>query len=123
MSFKIISCESPNDTDEIKDFQKGRWVSPPEAFWRIYEFKLNEMTPAVYTLQVHLPDQQFVSFDKNSDLLQLLSKVDFSKTMLTQFFRMNRTNQKAGNLKCVYRDFPEHFVWSAKYKEWTERKR
>ncbi|XP_071905593.1 uncharacterized protein [Coffea arabica] len=123
VSFKIISCESPNDTDEIKDFQKGRWVSPPEAFWRIYEFKLNEMTPAVYTLQVHLPDQQFVSFVKNSDLFQLLSKVDFSKTMLTQFFCMNKTNIKAQNLKCFYRDFPEHFVWSAKYKEWTERKR
>ncbi|XP_027174556.1 uncharacterized protein LOC113774189 [Coffea eugenioides] len=123
VSFKIISCESVNDVDEIRDFQKGRWVSPPEAFWRIYEFKLSEMTPAVYTLQVHLPDQQFVSFDKHSDLLQLLSKVDFSKTMLTQFFHMNRTNQRAQTLKCFYRDFPEHFVWSPKYKEWTERKR
>nr|XP_027118300.1 uncharacterized protein LOC113735497 [Coffea arabica] len=123
VSFKIISCESVNDIDEIRDFQKGRWVSPPEAFWRIYEFKLNEMTPAVYTLQVHLPDQQLVSFDKNSDLLQLLNKVDFSKTMLTQFFHMNRTNHRAQTLKCFYRDFPEHFVWSPKYKEWTERKR
>ncbi|XP_027178073.1 uncharacterized protein LOC113777236 [Coffea eugenioides] len=81
------------------------------------------MTPAVYTLQIHLPDQQFISFDKNSDLLQLLSKIDFSKTMLTQFFRMNRTNPRAQNLKCLYRNFPEHFVWSGKYKEWTERKR
>nr|XP_027122232.1 uncharacterized protein LOC113739192 [Coffea arabica] len=123
VSFKIISCASADAIDEIKDFQKGRWVSPPEAFWRIYEFKLSEMTPAVYTLQIHLPDQQFISFDKNSDLLQLLSKIDFSKTMLTQFFRMNKTNPRAQNLKCLYRNFPEHFVWSDKYKEWTERKR
>ncbi|XP_027152040.1 uncharacterized protein LOC113752100 [Coffea eugenioides] len=123
LSFRIISGEPTDDIDEIKDFQKGRWVSPPEAFWRIYEFRLNEMTPAVYTLQVHLPDQQFISFDKSSDLVQLLSKIDFFKTMLTQFFHMNRTNPTAQNLKCLYRDFPEHFVWSAKYKEWTERKR
>ncbi|XP_027166384.1 uncharacterized protein LOC113766387 [Coffea eugenioides] len=123
VSFKIISCGSADAIDEIKDFQKGRWVSSPEAFWRIYEFKLSEMTPVVYTLQIHLLDQQFISFDKNSDLLQLLSKIDFSKTMLTQFFRMNKTNPRAQNLKCLYRDFPKHFVWSAKYKEWTERKR
>ncbi|XP_027171825.1 uncharacterized protein LOC113771446 [Coffea eugenioides] len=123
VSFKIISCGSADDIDEIKDFQKGRWVSPPEAFWRIYEFRLNEMNPAIYTLQVHLPDQQFVSFDKGSDLLQLLGKIDFSKTMLTQFFHMNKTNLRAQHLKCLYRDFPEYFVWSAKYKEWTERKR
>ena len=81
------------------------------------------MNPAVYTLQVHLPDQQFVSFDKSSDLWYLLRKIDFSKTMLTQFFRMNKTNATAQNLKCLYRDFPQHFVWTPKTKTWSERSR
>nr|XP_027072002.1 uncharacterized protein LOC113696819 [Coffea arabica] len=121
--FRIMADDSATDTDEIKEFQKGRYISPPEAFWRIYEFRLNEMTPSVYTLQVHLPNQQLVSFPKNSDLLQLLAKVDFSKTMLTEFFKMNATNAAAENLKCFYKDFPQHFVWSSKYKHWTERKR
>ncbi|XP_071905589.1 uncharacterized protein [Coffea arabica] len=81
------------------------------------------MTPAVYTLQVHLPGQQLITFNKNSDLLQLMRKIDFSKTMLTEFFKMNKTNERAETLKCFYREFPEHFVWSFKYKAWTERKR
>ncbi|XP_027156938.1 ATP-dependent DNA helicase PIF7-like [Coffea eugenioides] len=123
ISFKIISDDSRPDVDEIKEFQQGRWISPPEAFWRIFEFRLNEMTPAVYTLQVHLPGQQLITFNKNSDLLQLLRKIDFSKTMLTEFFKMNKTNAKAETLKCFYREFPEHFVWSFKFKTWTERKR
>nr|XP_027075846.1 uncharacterized protein LOC113699685 [Coffea arabica] len=72
---------------------------------------------------VHLPNQQLVSFSKNSDLLQLLAKVDFSKTMLTEFFKMNATNAAAESLKCFYKDFPQHFVWSSKYRHWTERKR
>ncbi|XP_071940129.1 uncharacterized protein [Coffea arabica] len=36
---------------------------------------------------------------------------------------MNATNAVAENLKCFYRDFPQHFVWTAKYRHWTERKR
>ncbi|XP_027171842.1 uncharacterized protein LOC113771461 [Coffea eugenioides] len=123
ISFKIISDDSRADVDEIREFQQGRWISPPEAFWRIFEFRLNEMTPAVYTLQVHLPGQQLITFNKNSDLLQLMRKIDFSKTMLTEFFKMNKTNERAETLKCFYREFPEHFVWSFKYKAWTERKR
>ncbi|XP_027166328.1 uncharacterized protein LOC113766323 [Coffea eugenioides] len=43
--------------------------------------------------------------------------------MLTEFFRMNKTNAKAQNLKCFYREFPENFVWSFKFKVWIERKR
>ncbi|XP_027174256.1 uncharacterized protein LOC113773851 [Coffea eugenioides] len=121
--FRIMADDSATDTDEIKEFQKGRYISPPEAFWLIYEFRLNEMTPSVYTLQVHLPNQQLVSFPKNSDLLQLLAKVDFSKTMLTEFLKMNASNATAENLKCFYKDFPQHFVWSSKYRHWTERKR
>ncbi|XP_027169229.1 uncharacterized protein LOC113768927 [Coffea eugenioides] len=118
-----MTDDSATDTDEIKEFRKGRYISPPEAFWLIYEFRLNEMTPSVYTLQVHLPNQQLVSFPKNSDLLQLLAKVDFSKTMLTEFLKMNASNATAENLKCFYKDFPQHFVWSSKYRHWTERKR
>ncbi|XP_073273312.1 uncharacterized protein [Primulina huaijiensis] len=32
--------------DEIKEFQDARWVSAQESMWRIYEFDLNEMSPA-----------------------------------------------------------------------------
>ena len=63
VNFHIIADETPQDVDETKEFQRDRWVSPPEALWRIYAFRLNEMTPAVYSLQVHLPDHQYVSFD------------------------------------------------------------
>ena len=87
VNFHIIAQNTSDDVDEIREFQQGRWVSPPEALWRIYGFRLNEMTPAVYTLQVHLSDQQYVSFDRNADLLNLLSQIDLSKTMLTEFLK------------------------------------
>nr|XP_027082661.1 uncharacterized protein LOC113704998 [Coffea arabica] len=79
------------------------------------------MTPAVYSLQVHLPGHQYVSFNQDFDLSQLLEKIDFSKTMLTEFFRMNRVNNKAQNLRCLYKDFAQHFVWTPAKRKWTER--
>ncbi|CAG8529567.1 5849_t:CDS:2, partial [Racocetra fulgida] len=44
--------------NEIQNFVEARWVSAPEAVWRILKFKMNGMNPAVTYLQVHLPNQQ-----------------------------------------------------------------
>ncbi|XP_015160729.1 uncharacterized protein [Solanum tuberosum] len=51
----VQSDDGENVIDEIQTFQDVRWVSPPEALWRIYEFNLTEMQPAVINLQLHLP--------------------------------------------------------------------
>ncbi|XP_027076324.1 uncharacterized protein [Coffea arabica] len=123
VSFHVHSGSGPEDIDEINEFQSGRWVAAAEAFWRIYRFSLNEMTPSVYTLQLHLPGQQMISFHKNTDLADLLDRAAFKKTMLTQFFRMNRTNKAAQKLNCLYREFPEYFVWKPEKKKWSQRKR
>lgn len=124
VSFHVVTPEDdPKQIDEIKNFQDGRWISPPEALWRIYKFPLSHMNPSVYTLQVHLHNQQLVSYHRHSDLVNLLRNIDFSRTMLTELFEMNRLNKKAQNLNCLYREFPEHFVWTPSTKLWTERKR
>ncbi|XP_071918919.1 uncharacterized protein [Coffea arabica] len=71
VSFRIMTDDSATGTDEIKEFQKGSPSKSAACF-----------------------------FSENSNLLQLLAKVDFSKTMLTEFFKMNATNATAENLKC-----------------------
>jgi hypothetical protein len=30
-----------DDVDEIKQYRYARWVIPPEALWRIYNFELS----------------------------------------------------------------------------------
>jgi len=42
------------ETSEIDQFQNGRWISPPEAMWIIYQLHLSEMYPHVQSLQLHL---------------------------------------------------------------------
>ncbi|XP_027184316.1 uncharacterized protein LOC113782642 [Coffea eugenioides] len=42
--------------------------------------------------------------------------------MLTEFFYMNSTDSLAQNLKCTYKEFPEHFVWYPGRRRWEPRK-
>ncbi|XP_074297252.1 uncharacterized protein LOC141627958 [Silene latifolia] len=44
--------------DEIERYQSGRWVSPPEAAWRIFDFNLFDTYPPVLPLPVHNPNTQ-----------------------------------------------------------------
>ncbi|XP_070010578.1 uncharacterized protein [Nicotiana sylvestris] len=90
-------CGNLNPTDScIKRmvfYQSARWVSPPEAAWRLFGFSISEMYPSVYHLQLHLKGQQF----------------------------MNRSNKDAIKLNLLYKEFPEHFEWSTTDKTWTRR--
>jgi len=81
------------------------------------------MTPAVYHLQLHLEGQQFVSFKSTESVNRILNNPMIKKTMLTEFFYMNRTNEHALNMKLLYKEFPQHFVWSSRDKMWTRRKK
>ncbi|XP_075082913.1 uncharacterized protein LOC142166927 [Nicotiana tabacum] len=81
------------------------------------------MTPSIYHLQLHLDGLQFVSFKKTDTIDSILKNPMIKKTMLTEFFLMNETNEDAKELKLLYKDFPQYFVWSSTYKMWTRRQR
>ncbi|XP_073035172.1 uncharacterized protein [Primulina eburnea] len=117
----IAHDDGENVIDEIKNFQDARWVSAQEALWRIFEFDLNEISPAVINFPLHLPNKQCVTFWKNQSLRNVLQWEHVSKTMLTEFFQMCATNDKAKAL--LYSEFPEYYVWDKKNKFWQERKK
>ena len=54
--------DDQGNVDEIKQYRDARWVTPPEALWRIYGFDLSKNYPPVKQLQLHLPDMHMVSF-------------------------------------------------------------
>ncbi|XP_019236509.1 PREDICTED: uncharacterized protein LOC109216777 [Nicotiana attenuata] len=121
-----IAFSVHNDTtieiDEIKEYRSARWVSPPEAMWRLFGFSISEMNPSVYHLQLHLDGQQFVSFKSTANIDTVVNNPMIRKTMLTEFFYMNETNDDAIELNLLYKEFPEHFVWSVSDKMWSRRK-
>ncbi|XP_077222124.1 uncharacterized protein LOC143855967 [Tasmannia lanceolata] len=118
---QIIQNEVKITVDEIHAFQNARWVSPPEALWRIYGFDLCKIYPSVTNLQLHLPNQQFVTYWNNQKLAQLLQQDHLTRTMLTEYLNMNIVDADAK--KYLYHEFPEHYVWDGTGRFWTKRKK
>ena len=121
VAFNLVSEQNNQQIDEIQQFQSARWIAPPEAMWRIYGFIVNEMYPSVYSLHLHLEDKHQVTFRANEDLINVLNSDRSAKSMLTEFFALNQVDENARTL--LYKEFPEFYVWSQQYKEWTRRKK
>jgi hypothetical protein len=54
--------EEHQPIDEIKDYVRARYLSAPEAAWRILGFDITGKEPAVSSLSVHLPGQNLRQF-------------------------------------------------------------
>ncbi|XP_074320257.1 uncharacterized protein LOC141657045 isoform X1 [Silene latifolia] len=105
--------------DEIHKYQSGRWVSPPEAAWRIFGFNLFDIYPPVHPLPVHTPNSQLIRFTSNEELATVAADDQRAKTMLTEFFKTSAELPEGE--KYLYGEFPEHFVWVGKTKSWKKR--
>ncbi|XP_057250036.1 uncharacterized protein LOC130591129 [Beta vulgaris subsp. vulgaris] len=106
--------------DEIAQFVDARWICAPEAMWKFYKFPMTRMNPSVDRLQVHLPNMHQVRFEGNQPIESILADPRNSKTMLTEFFKMNSVDPEARNY--LYREFPEKYRWINSTREWRRRK-
>nr|XP_027108912.1 uncharacterized protein LOC113728748 [Coffea arabica] len=123
INVELNAAENDEAIDEIKNFQSGRWICAPEAAWRIFAFDLSNLNPSVMPLQIHLEGEQSMVSNEDDILERVVVDEQMSRTMLTEFFRMNSADGHAKELKCLYKDFPQHFVWNATHKIWEPRQR
>ena len=82
-SIVIEAAEDDAVINEIREYRDARFISPPEAIWRIYSFNLSEMYPSVIQLQVHLPNMHLVHYKDSEKLEDVVCKGSSSRTMLT----------------------------------------
>ncbi|XP_022841842.1 uncharacterized protein LOC111365519 [Olea europaea var. sylvestris] len=90
-----INVETYKDIDEIFTYQSARWISPPEAMWRIFAINLSKIYPVVCVLQLHIEDHQWVTYKNTDNLSSIIENENTRKTMLTEFFRVNKINEFA----------------------------
>lgn len=66
----------PQPVNEVNDYQKARYLSAPEAAWRILNFEITRKEPSVQSLPVHLPGQNTPQFrhDGNRSSTSLLDR-------------------------------------------------
>ena len=107
--------------DEVNRFRDLRWVAAPEACWRIFSFKLSATYPSVNRLDIHLPNQQNITFSQNENLEDVVERGANAETMLTAYFKRNQIDPQAHHLK--YADFPRFYTWHPRLKEWRPRQR
>ena len=99
--------------DEIKAFQEARFVSPPEACYRHFDFPMHNISHDVIRLPVHLPNEQLLIINPDRPLEPHLLD---ATTKLMDFFRLNREDHSARTL--TYNQIPYHYTWS---KRWQKR--
>ena len=63
----------------------------------------------LFSLQLHLENQQAITFCKSDNLTHLVNDI-LEKSMLTEFFSRNNVDKNAQRL--LYKEYPEHYVWN-----------
>nr|GEW29024.1 hypothetical protein [Tanacetum cinerariifolium] len=95
--------------DEIKAYLDCRYLSTYEAAWRLFGFEVQYRTPFVERLSFHLPGEQQVLYDENSDLKNVLHKPSVGHSMFEGWMKMNELYPAAREL--TYAEFPTKYPW------------
>jgi len=106
--------------NEVKTFMDSRYVSAPEAIWRLFGYKMHEQSHSIIRLAVHDPDSKCVVFDPD-DIQKALQKADEKDSTLTAWFKLNIEDEQANQY--LYNDIPKHYVFHAKETQWKRRQR
>ncbi|CAN1256871.1 ATP-dependent DNA helicase PIF1 [Linum perenne] len=118
---RSVEQDPPKPRDEIAEYLDCRSISSYEASWRLFQFPIHERTPSVFRLDVHLPGQQTVTWHAGQPVHGILNRPDISKTMLTEWFLLNRTCPSARQY--TYSEMPNAFIWDKQASQWTPRKK
>ena len=72
----------------------SRYVSAPEAAWRLFGFNMHEQSHTIIRLPVHLPNEQHVYFNEHN-ILQRMQQAAEKDTKLTAWFELNQEHDTA----------------------------
>ena len=103
--------------DEIKTYLDARYVSAPEAAWRLFTFPMHKQSHSTIRLALHLPNEQPVFFrDGQEQQAMDQANNEERKTMLTAWFKLNQVDESANQY--LYTEVPCHYTFN---KEWKKR--
>ena len=112
---------------------------------------MGSLKPHVERLDIYLPHQQRILFNSTGNAVQdatqkknILENNKLRRTLLTEFFKINRMTKEAldqrllllfkkpnrqsfaiqkNPLDYLYTEFPEHFIWIKRNKQWKIREK
>ena len=123
VQLQVVTPQADQQRDEVETFIATRYVSAPEAMWRILAFRIDDSNYTVVRLTVHLPGQQPVSFVEGN--AQEAAQAALCRdTRLEAFFKLNdeieRETGVGSNL--LYQNVPESYAFDSKQGKWNQRR-
>ncbi|XP_019191668.1 PREDICTED: uncharacterized protein LOC109186192 [Ipomoea nil] len=107
--------------DEIKMYYDCRYISPPEAAWRIFGFDIQFRNPSVERLSFHLPNEQSIIFHDDDLVDDVVNRPTVAQSIFTAWFEANK--KYAAGRELTYSQMPTKFVWKSDKREWQPRQR
>lgn len=92
--------------NEIKSFMDSRYISAPEAAWRLFGFDMHHQTHTIIRLAVHLPNKQPIVFIPEQ-IYDAIARAEHKDTSLTAWFKLNEIDESARQY--LYADIPNHY--------------
>lgn len=89
-------------------FYVHRYVSAPDAMWRLSEYRMHEQSHTIMRLSIHLPDQQRVYFRAGEEA-DAVERESSRKTHLTAWFQLNNEDPDAREF--LYTEIPHHYLF------------
>ncbi|XP_077128631.1 uncharacterized protein LOC143784336 isoform X1 [Ranitomeya variabilis] len=111
-------CQTNIQHDETHQFMDSRYVSAPEAAWRILSYPMHKQSHSIIRLAVHLPHSQPLYFHEDDSIGNIKQKLHQNSTLMA-YFKLNQNDHHAHIY--LYREIPENYVW--KEGSWEVRKR
>ncbi|GBN47776.1 hypothetical protein AVEN_227623-1 [Araneus ventricosus] len=104
--------------NEIANYIDARYVSAPEAMWRLLGSHMHDQSHAVMRLPVHLPNQKSFTF-KDGHEVEALEAARSKQTLLESWFQLNQNDPDAQTL--LNTDIPCNYMYDRN--NWKKRKR
>uniref|UniRef100_A0A915DMJ8 Uncharacterized protein n=1 Tax=Ditylenchus dipsaci TaxID=166011 RepID=A0A915DMJ8_9BILA len=82
--------------DEIKKYVDMRYVTPHEAFWRMFELDMDEKSHSVTRLDFHLPDEQAIYYKREENIKNKIVNAELKDSMLTDKKQKSSPHRRAG---------------------------
>lgn len=101
-------------------FINSRYVSPPEAAWRLFAYELHRISHTIVRLPVHLENYHNVYFAPGQEL-ERVQNAALARTKLTAFFALNEADIEARQY--LYHEIPVHYTWNTQRRRWERRLR
>ena len=102
--------------DETVTYMDHRYVSAPEAAWRIFRFRTHYCSHTVYRLPVHTSEEKSVCFRPEMTRKMILENAERDNE-LTAFFKLNNICED----RLLYQDVPSLYTFDKKQRLWKLR--